>query len=179
MLFPQWEELCVAMGLLIHCTLYHVVTEGVCQHKPCFREIFLLKIERKFGHLCDLYQASRQGSFRNIHTGVCPRTFSVNIAANGRKLLARSHCLWGIVGSWLSGRKQVIQSSQLSNRCFCHLANAGCAGYGWTERRLSKTFTEVWPRLCLCKEFPFGLGRIHRHRKFTRIPRCLWSHYTA
>ena len=36
MLFIQWEELCVARGLLIQCTVQHVVTEGVFQQKPVF-----------------------------------------------------------------------------------------------------------------------------------------------
>ena len=43
MLFIQWEEFCVASSLLIHPTVQHVVTEGVCQHKPYVLAIFCVK----------------------------------------------------------------------------------------------------------------------------------------
>ena len=72
MFFIQWEELCVARGLLVHRTVQRVVTEGVYQHKACFLES-VLKIRRKFDHSCGLYQASRH---EYSHRCVLQVTFS-------------------------------------------------------------------------------------------------------
>ena len=43
MFLIQWEELCLARGLLIY---FRVVTEGVCQQNPCFLETFRVNITR-------------------------------------------------------------------------------------------------------------------------------------
>ena len=66
-----WEQLWVPKGLLIHCIVNHMVTDGVCKQKPDFVEIFVLKVGPQFGHLYVLYHASRLQSFTKMSTWVC------------------------------------------------------------------------------------------------------------
>ena len=67
MFFMQWEELCVVRGVLIHCIVQQVVTEGYVNRRHVFPKL-PVKGWAKISPLCGLYPASRHESFRKIFT---------------------------------------------------------------------------------------------------------------